>query len=387
MAWSIVPRSRTKTYLVCFLFVLVAALLTIGVRPFFSGRAPLVFFAIGVTLVAAYGGTFEALVATGLSIGIIFALFRDHVFALVMAESALTLFAVLGVAIALVVGKLRQLNARLIDTRDQLESANRELKLANEKLAQQSDVLWHSNEELQRFAYALAHDLHNPLRSIGALTDLLVDRNSGKLDESSKECARMITGGVQRMESMIRSLLDYAAAVGGGDDSEAVTDGNSVVDRVLEDLRYAIETSGTMVTVERLPTVSVNEAHLVQVFSNLIGNAIKYRSALRPEIHISAREQGAHWLFTVKDNGIGLDMQYATDIFGMFKRLHSSNGYEGTGVGLALCKVIIQRNGGHIWVESEPGKGSSFFFTLPKTAEALQTVSRSMAASQPASFN
>jgi chemotaxis family two-component system sensor kinase Cph1 len=113
----------------------------------------------------------------------------------------------------------------------------------------------------------------------------------------------------------------------------------------------------------------VNEAHLVQVFSNLVGNAVKYRSAQTPEVHISAREQGNDWIFAVKDNGIGLDMQYADDIFGMFKRLHSSDGYEGSGVGLAVCKVIIQRYGGRIWVESEPGKGSTFLFTLPKAGE------------------
>jgi two-component system, chemotaxis family, sensor kinase Cph1 len=118
-----------------------------------------------------------------------------------------------------------------------------------------------------------------------------------------------------------------------------------------------------------LPAIKVNEAHLVQVFSNLVGNAVKYRNARKPEIHISAREQGNDWIFAVRDNGIGLDMQYADDIFGMFKRLHDSDGYEGNGVGLALCKVVIQRYGGRIWVESEPGKGSTFFFTLPKAGE------------------
>lgn len=383
MARSVVPPSGVKSFLFSFLFVLIAVVLTIAIKPFFSGRAPLVFFAIAVTLAAAYGGTVAGLFATALSIGAALLLFQDRVFSLVVAQSAYTLFAVLGIAIALVVGKLRQLNARLTATKDQLEGANRELKLANEKLAQQSDVLWHSNEELQRFAYGLAHDLHNPLRSIGALTDLLVARNAGRLDESSKECGRMISDGVKRMETMIRNLLDYAAAAGGGDDGEVVTESKSVVDRVLEDLRFAIETSGTIVKVGALPAVCVNEAHLVQVFSNLIGNAIKYRGALKPEVQISASDQGADWLFSVKDNGIGLDMQYAKDIFGMFKRLHNSSGYEGSGVGLALCKVVIQRNSGHIWVESQPGKGSTFFFTLPKPSAELRDTSRSFLTARP----
>lgn len=386
MARSILPpserRSGLKTYLVSILLVFSATILTIAVEPFFAGRAPLVFFTIAVILAAAYGGTGAGLLATVLGIGVALLLFQDHVFALVMAQSSVTLFAVVGVAIAVVVGKLRGLNAALTATRDQLEAANQELKLANDKLSQQGEILWRSNEELQRFAYSLAHDLHNPLRSIGALTDLLVGRNAEKLDESSKECARMITDGVKRMESMIRSLLDYAAAV--GSDDEGDSDCNSVVEWVIRDLHYAIETSGTVVEVERLPVVPVNESQLVQVFSNLIGNAIKYRGAPKPKVQISAKEQGAEWLFAVKDNGIGLDMHYAQDIFGMFKRLHNSNGYEGSGVGLALCKLVIQRYRGRIWVESQPGHGSTFFFTLPKVGEPFRNLSRPMATTHTA---
>ena len=184
----------------------------------------------------------------------------------------------------------------------------------------------------------------------------------------------MITDGVKRMESMTKSLLDYAAA--SESHGEAVADCGAVLDRVLQDLHYLIETSGIQVKYDPLPAARVNEAHLIQVFSNLIGNAIKYRSLLNAKVYISVREQGTDWLFTVKDNGIGLDMKYADDIFGMFKRLHGSKSYEGNGVGLAFCKMVIQRNGGRIWVESEPGEGSTFFFTLPKAEEATATASR-----------
>ena len=140
------------------------------------------------------------------------------------------------------------------------------------------------------------------------------------------------------------------------------------MERVLQNLRYAIETSGAVIELDPLPAVPVKEDLLVRVFSNLIANAIKYRSASRPQIHISATEQGNNWLFCVTDNGIGLEMKYADDIFGMFKRLHGSEQYEGHGIGLALCKAVIERHGGRIWVESEPGKGSKFLFTLPKVA-------------------
>jgi signal transduction histidine kinase len=354
-------RSDLKPYLVSVVSVIAAAILTVASEPFFEGKAPLFFLTIAVILSAAFGGSGAGLLATALSVGVVLSVLRDQVLILVLTHSSLALFAGVGVAISLVVGELRSMNTALIRARD-------ELRVANEKLSERTEALSHSNEELQRFAYGLAHDLHNPLRSIGALTDLLVGRNAGKFDASSKECARMIAGGVKRMESMIEGLLDYAAAVDSREDT-VLSDCNAVVDRVLQDLHYVIETSDTMVKLDPLPAVEVNETHLVQVFLNLVGNAVKYRSTRKPEIHISAREQGDDWIFAVRDNGIGLDMRHADEIFGMFKRLQNSERYEGSGVGLALCKAVIQRHHGRIWVESEPGKGSTFFFTLPKAGE------------------
>jgi signal transduction histidine kinase len=361
-------RSHLKGYLCAVLLVAAAAILTLAIKPFFGGKAPLVFFTIAVTLAAAYGGIGSGLLTTALSVGVALFLFQDHVFALVMAQSSLTLFVVIGVAVTFVVGRLRGLNAALIQARDQLEVSNKGLELANERLLQQGVALSHANEELQQFAYGLAHDFNNPLRSIGALTDLLIDRNAEKFDERSKDCARMIVGGVQRMESMIKSLLDYAAAVESHGD-RVVADCNTVVERALQDLHLEIEATGTLVNCDRLPIVTADETHLVQVFSNLVGNAIKYRSAQKPEIHISVRDQGADWLFAVRDNGIGFEMQYADNIFGMFKRLHSSDTFKGSGMGLSLCKAVIQCYGGRIWAESAPGQGSTFFFTLPVAAD------------------
>ena len=172
---------------------------------------------------------------------------------------------------------------------------------------------------------------------------------------------------------MVRALLDYASAVNSHDD-QVVTDCNTIVQQVLGDLQFEIETTGTVVRFDPLPAVQVNETHLVQLFFNLIGNGIKYRSAQEPKIHISVEDEGSDWIFAVSDNGIGLDIRYAEDIFGMFKRLHTPNRYEGSGVGLALCKAVIERHGGKIWVESEPGKGATFFFTLPKTEAAKTSI-------------
>jgi light-regulated signal transduction histidine kinase (bacteriophytochrome) len=269
--------------------------------------------------------------------------------------------------------KLRRTNAALVRTRD-------DLRAVTEKLSAQTEDLSHSNQELQRFAYGLAHDLYNPLRSMSAFTELLIERNAGKLDESSLQYAEFIVNGAQRMESMIKGLLDYAVVIG-RDERQVLTDCNLVLERVLQDLLHEIATSGAAVKSDPLPAVQVNYNHLVQVFSNLVSNAIRYRGPQPPEIHISASDQGADWMFSVKDNGEGFDMQHASEIFGMFKRLQKSD--EGAGVGLALCKAVIERHGGKIWAESERGRGSTFFFTLPKSAgEQLPVIPKPAAAEE-----
>ena len=175
------------------------------------------------------------------------------------------------------------------------------------------------------------------------------------------------------MESMIKGLLDYAAASADTQD-RAASNSHAVLEQVSRDLRYLIDTESAVITFEELPIVQANEDRLAQVFSNLITNAIKYRGNRRPEIRISATDNGKQWVFKVTDNGIGIDMKHADEIFGLFKRLHSSDEYEGSGIGLAICKAIVERNGGRIWMESEPGKGSTFFFTIPKiTTERSKT--------------
>jgi signal transduction histidine kinase len=364
---------EVKRYFVSILLVLAAAFLTIAIVPFFQGKAPLTFYTIAVIVAAAYGGLGPGLLATALAVILLLLPFQSETFFFVSTHSSLTAFAVVGIAVSVLMEKQRRSNAALIRTRD-------ELRAATEKLSERTEDLSHSNQELQRFAYGLAHDLYNPLRSVSAFTELLIQSNAGKLDVTSMQYAGFIVSGAERMESMIKGLLDYAVVIG-RDERQVLTDCNLVLERVLQDLLHEIATSGAAVKSDALPAVQVNYNHLVQVFSNLISNSIKYRGPERPQIHVSAADQGADWMFSVKDNGEGFDMQHASEIFGMFKRLQKSD--EGVGVGLALCKAVIERHGGKIWAESARGVGSTFFFTLPKSAgEELPAIPKRAAAEE-----
>jgi signal transduction histidine kinase len=352
-------ESFLRRYAVAVLSAGGAAGLTAAIQPLFNGKAPLFFFIVAALASAAFGGLGPGLAATAVGFAIIVAFFQSPGLVLSVAYSSLVVFVVLGVGISVVMGHLRRKNAALVLARQHLE-------IANEELSGRSKALAQANEELQRFAYALAHDLSTPLRGISALTELLVHRNMETLDESSKECAQMIVNRVQRTLSMIKGLLDYAAA-GEEPEERALVDCHEIVNRAMEDLDSAIRECGAEITVDPLPSIPATGSHLIQVFSNLVGNALKYcPSVRRPRIQISASERSDDWTFCIRDNGIGLDMQNADQIFGMFRRLHPDDSYPGNGIGLALCKMIVERHGGRIWVESEIGKGCRFFFTIPK---------------------
>ena len=295
------------------------------------------------------GGMWAGFFSTLLSVVMVGWLFQQPAFLLVRSQSSLVLFAVLGFAISSIMQILHRTNAKLASARAQLERANKEL-------SQRTKALSRSNDELQRsFGYAVSHDLQAPLRNVATLTALLVRRNAEILDEDSKECAQMIVDGVHRMESMIKGLLGYAAATADRHHSVA-SNSKTVVEQVLHNLRSLIDAEGAVITFDELPIVQANDDRLAQVFSNLITNAIKYRSDRTPQIHITATDNGTEWFFKVMDNGIGIDMSYADEIFVLFKRLHRSEAREGSGIGLALCKAVIEQYGGKIWVESELGK-------------------------------
>jgi PAS domain S-box-containing protein len=246
--------------------------------------------------------------------------------------------------------------------RRQAEAATRE---AFQALESKTRELTRSNEELQQFAYVASHDLQEPLRMISSYTQLLGRRYGDRLDGDAQEFMAYIVDGAARMKQLIEDLLAYSRVGTRGKDFQEIDSGASLA-RALANLRASIESSGAAVTHDAMPAVLADGAQLAQVFQNLVGNAIKFRGAEAPRIHVHAEATDTVWVFTVKDNGIGLDTQYAERIFMMFQRLHNKAEYPGTGIGLAIVKKIVERHGGRIWVESEPGKGSTFGFTIAR---------------------
>ncbi|MBV8816941.1 MAG: PAS domain S-box protein [Acidobacteriaceae bacterium] len=223
-----------------------------------------------------------------------------------------------------------------------------------------------ANQDLEQFAYSASHDLQEPLRSVNIYSELLTARLRGKLDGDTVEYLEYIRAGATRMQALLRDLLAYAQASRREDKAVEPVDANQCFQAAISNLEASLAESGASLSCDLLPTVRVDATHLQQLFQNLIGNAVKYRRpGIAPEVSISAEMQSGRWQFSVRDNGIGIDPQYQNRIFGLFKRLHSQREYSGTGIGLALCSRIVEQYGGRIWVESEPGKGSTFYFTLP----------------------
>jgi PAS domain S-box-containing protein len=229
---------------------------------------------------------------------------------------------------------------------------------------QAEEELQTTNAELQHFAYALTHDLQEPLRMVVNFTELLGREYAGKLGEEADKFISYSVEGALRIEALLRALLAYWEISGREHDSFASIDCGAVLAKALLNLQAAIAESGAIVTSDPLPTVVAEEVMLIQLFQNLISNSIKYRGEETPRIHVSAKREGEGWLFAVRDNGIGIDPQDTGRVFGMFRRLHGTE-IPGTGIGLALCKKIVERKGGRIWVESEAGRGATFKFTIP----------------------
>ncbi len=232
-----------------------------------------------------------------------------------------------------------------------------------ELVKQRTEELTRSNKELEQFAYVASHDLQEPLRMIAGYTQLLQRRYKDKLDEDANQFIFYTVDGVLRMQTLINDLLTYSRLETRGKVFEPANC-QAILDDVLVTLQMTIEESGAIITHGPLPTVQADRIQLFQLFQNLIGNAIKFRGDKPPLIHIEAKPQQKRWLFSVRDNGIGLEPQYMERIFVIFQRLHSRDKYPGTGIGLAICKKIVERHGGRIWVESQPGNGSTFYFII-----------------------
>jgi PAS domain S-box-containing protein len=241
-----------------------------------------------------------------------------------------------------------------------------ERKRAEEKLRRQAEALKRSNEELEQFAYVASHDLQEPLRMVSSYVQLLARRYQGQLDQDADEFIHFAVDGANRMKTLINDLLAYSRVGTRGKPFEPI-ELETVFDRVLVNLQLSIEEGGVVTTHDPLPTVQADDTQMIQLFQNLIGNAIKFRGEKPPQIHVGAEPRDDAWLFYVRDNGIGLDPQYANRIFLLFQRLHGKDEYPGTGLGLAICKKIVERHGGRIWVESQPGQGTTFYFTLSES--------------------
>jgi len=238
-----------------------------------------------------------------------------------------------------------------------------ERKQMEERLKQITAELQHSNTELEQFAYVISHDLQEPLRMVSSYTQLLAKRYSDKLDNDADEFIAYAVDGTKRMQSLLHDLLEYSR-VGTRGKPFGLVNCERIVEQAMANLKIAIEECGASVSYDVLPTIMGDEGQLVRLFQNMIGNAIKFRREEAPQVHISAKRMNNIVTFSVKDNGIGIDPQHSQSIFEIFRRLHTREEYPGTGMGLAICKKIVERHGGHISVQSQPGQGSTFYFSV-----------------------
>lgn len=239
-----------------------------------------------------------------------------------------------------------------------------ELWKKNAQLIRQAEDLIRSNNELEQFAYLASHDLQEPLRMVSCYTQLLATRYKGKLDAEADDFIARTIGGVERMATLVNDLLSYARAGGARKDFVAVNC-ESLLEMSLQVLKPSIDETKAEITHGKLPSLMADEVQLGQVFQNLIANALKFRSKETPKIHVSCEKKSKNWIFSVTDNGIGIDPKYSQRIFLIFQRLHTQAQYPGTGIGLAICKKVVEYHGGKIWVESELGKGTTFMFSVP----------------------
>lgn len=278
----------------------------------------------------------------------------------VQSHSFRNTMVVFGFLLASNIALLTLMTVRVSKEQRRIRALNEDLE---RRVALRTEALQRSNEDLQQFAYVASHDLKEPMRMIASYSALLKRRYEGRLDDDADTYIRFITDGVRRMNLLITDLLEYSKAGEVPEEAIGPIDTSAVLQGVLTNLKVTIAESRARIRYENLPTISYDPMRLTQVFQNLIGNAIKYRGDRIPEIEITAEVSDNETIFAVKDNGIGIPPDSVNEIFGIFKRLHKSQ-YEGTGIGLAMVKKIIDRQGGRIWVESKPGVGSTFYFTV-----------------------
>ncbi len=359
-------NGQSKTFLIALGFMLV---LLVGAVDYVTGEEinVTIFYLLPISLAAWFMGGTAAISVCLMSSAVEFiansAAGRSYSHILIAFwNSAVQLgfFLVYAFILLIIKSEYNQRVKLIGDLRDSLD----QIRHAKADLEQKSQELARSNEDLREFAYAVSHDLQEPLRAVGGFVKLLAKRYKGRLDSDADEFIGFAVEGIKRMQLMIKDLLEYSQVGTKGKEFEPA-DLSLIIGQAVSNLKAAIEESGASITYDALPMLNADAPQLVRLFQNLIGNAIKFRGEEPPSVHVSAERKGDEWIFFVRDNGIGIDPSQTEKIFAIFRRLHTREEYPGTGIGLAMCKKIIERHGGKIWVESEPGKGSTFIFTMP----------------------
>jgi signal transduction histidine kinase len=348
----------------------VSSLIAFALRPFLHDQALLLPFTLAVIAVSFYG-LVPGLVTTALSFVLADYFFLEPRYQLLSVYpndyAMLIVFLIFGVMVSLLNHVRLRANLALRETNQHMEVAARELI--------------RSNDELQRFASSVAHDLREPLHVIRAMIELFLRSNRDRLDEESARILDFVVNGSDRMKRLIDAILEFAMAGHDPNSANVNVDTDAVAKLALQHLQKM--SHDAKISFDSLPVVRGNEEQLLRLFQNLIGNALKYRDKHTPEIHLSASLHADEWVFSVRDNGIGIDPEYHDRIFETFQRLHAASEYEGSGIGLATCKRIVSNHGGRIWVDSQPGKGSTFYFTIPRETEAAEATDNASIKPEP----
>lgn len=357
--WCVGPRPRMNRGNVVHSMLLVSCLFTLsmivfgGWGPWKTKGYPLEFLCIPVLVWAAFrlgpvGAATSSLLLAAFAVGGTLKGFGPFV-AASQNESLLLLEAYIGVSTIMVLV---------------VAAVTWDWQRGRQEITNQAHVLEQSNADLRQFAYMVSHDLREPLRTISCFVDMLARKYHGYLDADADDYIQHITSGVRRISALIDGILIYSRLDGGSE--HATADSSEALRSSLANLSHAVQESHAVVTYDPLPFVRGNEMQLVLVFQNLIANAIKYRNQEPPRIHVGAEEKDGAWVFSVKDNGIGIQPEYIGEVFVLFKRLHGPD-QAGAGIGLAISKKVVERHGGRIWAKSQPGSGSTFFFTIPRS--------------------
>jgi light-regulated signal transduction histidine kinase (bacteriophytochrome) len=260
---------------------------------------------------------------------------------------------------------LKQKKKYNVELEGEVEKRTKQLQVSNEELLKTNQNLEQSNNELERFAYIASHDLKSPLRNIISFLNLIQRKLKGHSDTDLQEYLRFATENAKQMHSLIQDVLEFSKVEAEPTGKKEKIDMNESMMLVVQNLNESIKETNAEIITETLPIVEANSVHLLQLLQNLVGNGIKYNKNHNPKVEVKYNLVNGFHLFTVKDNGIGIDKQYHDQIFEMFKRLHTRDEYKGTGIGLAICKKIVMSLGGRLWLDSDYGKGSTFYFTVP----------------------